>query len=343
MRNSRLCACAIGVLALMGILVGCSKESGNEKEIVSKSSALNEPIIIPHAFGETVIENYPERIVSISWGNSDVPLALMEVPVGVSKANFGKVGGTGLHPWTEKAFVSLGVEEPVVFDDTDGLDFEAISDANPDVILAAYSGITQEEYDLLSQIAPVVAYPRLPWQTYWREQTLLDAKGFGKEAEAEKQIAETEALIAEKTQKYNDVKGKTVAFLYFNPSNLGMFYVYLPADPRVAYLEDLGLKFPDSVLELAQNASDFSVSISAENADILKDADIIVTYGDESVRKILQKDKLISKIPAIANGSAVMLINDSELAAASSPTILSIPATIDEYLDALNKAAKKVK
>ena len=38
------------------------------------------------------------------------------------------------------------------------LDFEAISDANPDVILAAYSGITQEEYDTLSEIAPVVAY-----------------------------------------------------------------------------------------------------------------------------------------------------------------------------------------
>ena len=52
----------------------------------------------------------------------------------------------------------LGVDNPNIFQDTDGLDFEAISDANPDVILAAYSGITQEEYDILSEIAPVVAY-----------------------------------------------------------------------------------------------------------------------------------------------------------------------------------------
>ena len=354
MRNSRLCACALGILALMGILTGCNRENGNENEIApmnvkeaegtkESSSVLDEPIIIPHAFGETVIETRPERIVTISWGNSDVPLALKEVPVGVSKANFGKMSEKGLHPWTEKAFASLGVEDPVVFDDTDGLDFEAISNAKPDVILAAYSGITQEEYDLLSQIAPVVAYPRLPWQTYWREQTLLDAKGMGKEVEAEKLIEKTEALMAEKMLKYKDVQDKTVAFLYFNPSNLGMFYVYLPADPRVAYLEDLGLKFPESVLELARNESNFSVNISAENADILKDADIIVTYGDESVLKVLQEDKLIRKIPAVANGSVALLNDDSELAAASTPTILSIPATIDEYLNLLNEAAKKVK
>ena len=51
----------------------------------------------------------------------------------------------------------------------DGLDYEAISDSNPDIILAAYSGITQEEYDLLSEIAPVVAYPENAWQTLWRD------------------------------------------------------------------------------------------------------------------------------------------------------------------------------
>ncbi len=50
----------------------------------------------------------------------------------------------------------LGVDAPNVFDDVDGLDFEAISDCDPDVILASYSGLTQEDYDTLSQIAPVI-------------------------------------------------------------------------------------------------------------------------------------------------------------------------------------------
>ncbi len=32
---------------------------------------------------------------------------------------------------------------PVLFDETDGIDFEAVADTNPDVILASYSGLTR--------------------------------------------------------------------------------------------------------------------------------------------------------------------------------------------------------
>ena len=93
-------------------------------------------------------------------------------------------------------------------DDIDGLDFEAISDSNPDVILAAYSGITQEEYDLLSQIAPVVAYPKNAWQTLWREQITMDATAMGKQVEGEKLVEELDVLIKEKTANYTDLKVK---------------------------------------------------------------------------------------------------------------------------------------
>ena len=37
------------------------------------------------------------------------------------------------------------------------------------MILAPYSGITEEQYELLSEIAPTVAYPDEPWTTPWRE------------------------------------------------------------------------------------------------------------------------------------------------------------------------------
>ena len=50
----------------------------------------------------------------------------------------------------------------MLFDETDGIDFEAVADTEPDVILAGYSGLTQEDYDTLSEIAPVVAYPEAP-------------------------------------------------------------------------------------------------------------------------------------------------------------------------------------
>ena len=93
----------------------------------------------------------------------------------------------------------------------DGIDYEAISDSNPDVILAAYSGITQEEYDLLSQIAPVVAYPTEAWQTLWRDQININATAIGKKDEGEALVKELETLIKEKTSEYKDIKGKKAA------------------------------------------------------------------------------------------------------------------------------------
>lgn len=300
------------------------------------------PITIKHAFGETVIESKPERVATISWGNQDVPLALGVVPVGISEANYGVTDGSRLLPWTAEAFKNLNVESPVLFSDTAGLDFEAISDTQPDVILAAYSGITQEEYNLLSEIAPVIAYPTLAWQTYWRDQIIMDATGMGMQAEGEALVTELEQLIAEKVATYPQLAGKNAAFFYFNPSDLGKFYVYLPTDPRAAYLSDLGMSVPQSVLDMAKESTSFALEISAENIDTLKDVDIIIAYGDETLLKSLQEDPLMGTMPAIQRGSAAFIQDGTPLAASGTPSALSIPATIDEYLSVIGEAADKV-
>ncbi|WP_394523060.1 iron-siderophore ABC transporter substrate-binding protein [Lacrimispora sp. JR3] len=319
-------------------------ESTETETTTAKSEAKSsDSITIKHAFGETVLDKKPERVASISWGNQDVILALGVTPVGVSEANYGVTDGSGLLPWTRDGFKKLGVENPVLFHDTDGLDYEAISAAQPDVILAAYSGITKEEYDLLSEIAPVVAYPTLAWQTYWRDQIILDATGMGMKEEGEKLVSDLEKQIADKTAEYSQITGKTAAFFYFNPSDLGKFSVYLPTDPRAAYLTDLGLKVPESVISLGKNSKSFSAEISAENADLLKDVDIIIAYGDQNVLTALQADSLLGTIPAVKRGSVVMIPDGTPLAASCTPSALSIPATIDEYLGLIGEAADKVK
>ena len=93
----------------------------------------------------------PERVATVAWANHEVPLALGVVPVGMSKVTWGDDDDDGVLPWVEDKLDELGAETPVLFDETDGIDFEAVADTEPDVILAAYSGLTQEEYDTLSQ------------------------------------------------------------------------------------------------------------------------------------------------------------------------------------------------
>ncbi len=300
------------------------------------------PITISHAFGETIISEKPERIVTISWGNHDVPLALGILPVGISEANYGVTDGSGMLPWTAAAFSALGEESPNLFRDTNGLDFEAISDANPDIILAAYSGITDEEYALLSEIAPVVAYPTSAWETLWREQILFDAKGMGMEAEGIELVSKLETYIQDRVTLYPSLQGKTAAFCYFSPTDLSSFYIYLPVDPRAAFLTDLGFSFSDNILTLSEENTGFAVMISSENAEILNDVDVIIAYGEDSLLNAMQNDALLSTVPAIQNGAVALITDGTPLAAAATPSALSIPATLDEYLSIIEGAFNKI-
>lgn len=300
------------------------------------------PIVIKHAFGETTIESKPERVVTIQWANHDVALALGVVPVGFSAANYGVQDDSGLLPWTAEKLKELGVSDPNVFQDTDGLDFEAISDADPDVILAAYSGITQEDYDILSKIAPVVPYPTTPWLTTWREQVMLNATGMGMKAEGEQLIKDTEKLIKEKANEHSQIQGKKVVWVNFSAKDMSQLHIYTPADPRGSFLEEIGLVYPESVTKQIADPTSYSMKLSAENADMLNDADILIGYGGEDLYNAVKADPLLGKIPAIKRGSVVFIGDGTPLAASGNPNPLSIAYTIDEYLELIDGAISKI-
>lgn len=338
---------SIAILSIV-LLSGCSATKALENtqeevlQVKETETVLEYPITIKHAFGETILESKPENIATISWGNQDVPLALGVVPVGISEANYGVADGIDLLPWTSDKFKELGVENPVIYKDTAGLDFEAISDSQPDVILASYSGITQEEYDLLSKIAPVIAYSKSAWQTLWRDQILMDSLGMGMKVEGENLVKELDLLIETKVAGYSQIKEKKAAFFYFNEADLGKFYIYLTKDPRAAYLTDLGMTFPESVKQLSKDSDLFTLEISAENVDLISDLDIVLTYGSETLLEALQSDPLIGTIPAIKAGAVAIIQDGTPLAASATPSALSIPATIDEYLSIIGEVADKI-
>jgi len=328
-------------------LVGCSSEASNGEKEKTDSQASTEtdaqyPITIKHALGETVIESKPERVATIQWANHDIALALGVVPVGFSAANFGVQDDSGLLPWTKEKLDELGATDPNVFQDTDGLDFEAISDSNPDVILAAYSGITAEDYETLSQIAPVVAYPTAPWTTTWREQVEFNATGMGMKEEGEQLIKDTENLIAEKLSAYPQIEGKKVVWVNFSAEDLSQLHIYTPIDSRVAFLEELGLTNPESITELITDPTSYSLKLSAENVEALFDADIIVGYGDDALYETIKADPLLGKIPAVERGSVAFITSDTPLVAAGTPNPLSIAYTIDEYLELIGGAIDKI-
>lgn len=334
----------IAILAMCIVFSACSSNSVKNEENTSKEHA-SDKIVLDHAFGQTILDKKPERVATIAWGNHDVALALGIVPVGLSKANYGVSADKGVLPWTEEKIKELNGKANL-FDDLDGLNFEAISNSKPDVILAGYSGITKEDYDTLSKIAPVAAYKSKPWQTLWRDMIRIDSKALGMEKEGDELIKNTEARISKELEKHPEIKGKIkgkkVLFTMINAADTSKFWIYTSKDPRANYLTDLGLVFPESLKEFESEDS-FAKEISAEEANKINDADVIITYGDDKTLEALQKDPLLGKINAIKNGAVAVIPDNTPLAASCTPTPLSINYTIEEYLNLLGNACKNAK
>lgn len=335
MRISRILA--IGAAAALAVGLSACASSAPESTAPSGGNPASDdafPVTVEHVYGETTISEKPERVATIAWANHEVPLALGIVPVGMSKATWGDDDDNGVLPWVEEKLDELGAETPVLFDETDGIDYEAVADTEPDVILAAYSGLTQEEYDTLSKIAPVVAFPKVAWGTSVDDMIELDSKALGLEKEGEALIEQLHADADKALEENSILKDKKVLFSYIDPTDLSQVGYYTAIDTRPGYLHELGLPLP-AIVEENKDSTQFYLSVSAEEAQKFDDVDLFITYGDDSIIPLLQSDPLLSKIPAIAEGRIAVLPDATPIAASANPSPLSIPWGLSDYLGLL--------
>lgn len=345
MRTSRVLALGAAATLALSLTACTSSAAGRGSADASGAASDNSavvadgtfPVTIEHAYGETTITEQPERVATVAWSNQEVPLALGVVPVGMAKVTWGDEDSDGVLPWVEDKLDELGADTPVLFDETDGIDFEAVADTQPDVILAAYSGLTQEDYDTLSKIAPVVAFPEVEWGTSIDDMISLNSKAIGLSTSGAQLIEDLQAEADAALDAHSVLKDKKLLFSYIDPSDLSQIGFYNAVDTRPGYLHDnLGLPFP-SVVEASADSVEFYQAISAEKADEFADVDLFVVYGDESIIPVLQADPLLSKIPAIAEGRIATLGDATPLAASANPSPLSIGWGIDDYLAVLAK------
>ena len=280
------------------------------------------PLTVTSALGDAVVEDEPERVVTWGWGSAEAAIALGVFPVAVSEQRW-TVGEGNLLPWVEAAFDEAGVPHPAVLtDDASGstVPYEEIIAAGPDLILAPYSGLTQEQFDTLSQIAPVVAFPEGPWTTSWDQVIEITAQALGRSAAGAEVLSGIDALLEEQAAAHPEFDGVTFAGIW---DGEGKVSVYTEADSRVGILERVGLTVAPSVAALDTSNGGFYFDLSYEKLDELT-ADFVIVYGadEASINASLAKPAL-QAIPAVAAGNVVKVFDPITVSSVSPPTALT--------------------
>ena len=328
---------SVGALALTGCSTG-STDRDDAASSTSKAAADAFPVTIKTAFGDTTITSEPKRVATLGWSDQDHVVALGVVPVGATKITYGgnKAGSTSFF---DAAVAKLGGTAPARYDDTDGIPFAEVAKTSPDLILATNSGLTKADYDKLSKIAPVVAYPDVPWITPWRTSLETIGKALGRSAEAAKVLQETEGRIAAAKAKHSDLEGKTFMLDYLSTTDLSTIGIYGSQDTRVQFLRDFGLEDASSVAKVVKPGK-FYGTISADEADTLA-SDVVLAFTDEGgTLATFEKHPQVGKIPAFARGNVYTESDTAVSEAITNPTPLSIPVVIEKVLPKLDAAAQ---
>ncbi|WP_425956661.1 iron-siderophore ABC transporter substrate-binding protein [Xylanimonas sp. McL0601] len=340
---------ALAALAAVAALAlsGCSSTdaaggpSASPTEAATGGATDSFPITVTSALGDATIKSEPQRVATWGWGSTEAAIAVGVYPVAVAEQRW-TAGAGNLLPWVGDAFDEAGVQHPTVLtDDASGstVPYEEFVAARPDLILAPYSGLTQEQYDTLSQIAPVVAYPDGAWTTSWDDVIRITAKALGRTTAGDKVLGDIDTFLDQQKADHPEFDGVTFAGIWDGD---GKVSVYTPADSRVGILERLGLKIAPSVSTLDTSNGGFFYDLSYEKLDQLT-ADFVIMYGASAadVEASLAKPAL-QAIPAVAAGKVVKVVDPVTVSSVSPPTALTFewPGGLPKLIDSIAATLK---
>lgn len=286
---------------------------------------------IQHKYGSTEVSGSPERVVTVGYNEQDPVLALGVEPVGV-RDWFGD-RPNAVWPWARD---ELGEAEPEVLASGE-LNFERIAALEPDLILGIFSGMTEDEYETLSEIAPTIAQPEgyVDYGVPWREQTRIIGRALGLEERARGVISDVEARFAEARQSHPEFEGATGAVAFLDEG--GTYNVYGPEDLRGRFMRALGFELPPEISELA--GDEFFAGISEERLDLLDVDALVWIVNSQDAADALRNNPLYGRLDVAKKGRDLFLdVNDPIAGALSFSTVLSLPFALDRLTPMLAAA-----
>lgn len=274
-------------------------------------------VTVDHAFGETKVPAPPTRVVSAGLTGQDCLLAVGVVPVGVTEWFGGQP--FAVWPW---AVPALGTAQPAVLNLDGGINFEAITALNPDLIIAANAGLDQDTYTRLSNVAPTIAQAgQDAFFEPWKDQATAIGAAVFKHDQMQQLIADIDTRFSTLGTETPAFKGKRALLLQGSPDHADL--VTTPAGWRTEFLTQMGFEIPEVDATVPRDRM----------AEVLAGADVLIWAADDAETAALTAD------PMIAQQGARNVFTGRDLAAAiafSSP--LSLPLVADQLPPMLRTA-----
>jgi iron complex transport system substrate-binding protein len=315
---------AVASLALL--LAGCAgsgtPSSEQAEPTTPSASGGSFPVSITHSLGTTEIEAAPERVVSLGYTDQDTILALGVVPVAIREFTGNQPSATW--PWAQSA---LQGQSPEVL--SGDISAEQLAALTPDLIVAVSAGLTQEQYDLYSNIAPVITQPvgAVAFQTPWQDTTEIIGQALGRETEAQSLVEELEARFDEVRAEYPQLEGANAAVAALSSNGGAQYFVYTGNDYRARFFEDLGLTRPAVFDERA--AGNFYAEISTEELGLLDQNQVLGWIGIPGTPNSAIEDQPGYPALQIGQQGRVLDLTEEQGVAMSFSSVLSLPSLLD--------------
>ncbi|RSM86516.1 ABC transporter substrate-binding protein [Kibdelosporangium aridum] len=282
----------LSIVLAGALLAGCGTASQEAPRQAAPTGAF--PVTIKNAYGETVIKQKPQRVVTLGLGDIAVSNALGANIVGSVKNYTGK----------PLPYLRTKLDETVYAIDPDALNIEKIAAYRPDVILAlTCSGLDQAKYNALSKIAPVVTYEKELYSSPMDQDALTIGRALGDEAGARKLVDDANASIAKVKSELPRLAGKT--YLYGQARGDVLPIVVGKDNMSTKFMASLGLRVPDAFASV-QTSSELApgtIGLSYETADQLDTADaLFMTFAGPDDQARFESNPLTRDLKVIKEG-----------------------------------------
>jgi iron complex transport system substrate-binding protein len=324
---------ALAALLMMLTLTACgSEDSDDAPESAAQSAAF--PVTLTTKQGPVKVATEPKRIVTLDFPSTDAVLALGVKPVAMAKVSY--VPGD-VQTWTKTALDDATPE--LLNTDTD-IPLEKIAALQPDLIVGTGAYNLDPVYSKLSQLAPVVSYTKGPGVDSWQESTLLVGRALGREEQARKLVADTQARVAKAAADHPIFKGKTLTL--FNYAEGQAYAISSVEDVSIRFLSTLGFKLPPAIVraEATDKDDDFGearLPVSDERLKLL-DADVVLGTSSDSASslKALVRRPLFQRLSAVKR-DAYANLDIGPATSIAFPSVLSINDAIDNLVPILDR------